>query len=239
MACASLRDLGALMPTKALIPLPSASAPVGTKCHQFAIPDDSEWKGMFWGALDQLTRWNSYERDPGHTALAVASAWKDIVATAREGCPPPDCPGSYPYIDTIPGVTQGYDEYQSWLSVNDCIANCDSGGDPSIWFGQFAYRNLSFRNEASITFRDLAYNLVGQKICNLYVNKCAQTPLLVDWHIKWLDCVGFIHDEAFNYTTNPEGFARINITAQWVWIDANIPFSLCMTLVGPIQCGPA
>lgn len=67
----------------ALIPIPTNLTPPTNVCYQFEIPDDSQWKGMFWGALYMLTVWGSYDRDDAHTGAVMADAWKAIVNAAR------------------------------------------------------------------------------------------------------------------------------------------------------------
>lgn len=71
------------MTHRALIPIPQNVDPVDTRCIQFTVPLDSEWVGMFFGALYQLTAWNSYDRDDDHTAKDIADRWKTIVEDAR------------------------------------------------------------------------------------------------------------------------------------------------------------
>lgn len=71
------------MPTKALIPIPQNMTVVGSQCIQVSLPDDAEWKAMFWGALYQLTAWNSYDRDDAQSGAYCAGIWKSILADAR------------------------------------------------------------------------------------------------------------------------------------------------------------
>lgn len=85
MARTPLRDLGGLMGTKALIPIPADMSPAEQQCFAFLVPKDSEWLGMFWGALYQLTAWNSYQRDGLQSGKAMAAAWSAIIEAARTG----------------------------------------------------------------------------------------------------------------------------------------------------------
>lgn len=71
------------LPTKALIPIPQNMTVTGSKCVQFSLPDDPEWLAMFWGALYQLTAWNSYDRDGVQSGAYCAEVWKSIIGEAR------------------------------------------------------------------------------------------------------------------------------------------------------------
>lgn len=105
------------MPTKALIPIPQNTAPEGTKCFQFVVPLDSEWLGMFFGALYQLTAWNSYDRDEAHTAADIANVWKDIIATARAS----ECGGAMTitFRQTDCLLEYSLDDGASWTTAYD------------------------------------------------------------------------------------------------------------------------
>lgn len=119
------------MPNKALIPLPAITDPTGTRCYQFSIPLDSEWLGMFFGALYQLTAWNSYDRDDDHTAQIVADRWKQILQDARDST----CGGAGG--DDMNFRQRGCKlEYsidcENWLTLYDptaCIADMIKGGE--------------------------------------------------------------------------------------------------------------
>jgi len=227
------------MPTKALIPLPAVITPVDYTCYQFNVPSDVEWRAMLWGALDQLTRWNSYERSPGFPlGLAVANTWKDIVAEARDSeCPAPV--GAFPTAAmipaTIPGITQGYDNTRSNWNPATCTDNCYPS-NPSVAVGWADLAGLSLRCETSLTFRDSSFNLVGTHVCQILAQRVGGFATW-DFNLKWKDCFGVVHHETFA----PPGFGvfRDDITAQWIWIDCNAPFTWSLTFNGPILCGPA
>jgi hypothetical protein len=73
--------LGKINVVKRLLSIPeNLNPPVG--CVQIRVPNDSFWRALFWGALDQLQLWNSYERDPEHKAKIVADKWKAILNAA-------------------------------------------------------------------------------------------------------------------------------------------------------------
>jgi hypothetical protein len=71
------------MGQKALIPLPTGGIPSTNRCVQVLVPDSPEFLGMFYGALYQLTVWDSYDRDDTHLAKDVADTWKVVVSDAR------------------------------------------------------------------------------------------------------------------------------------------------------------
>jgi len=60
---------------------PDPDPPAG--CVQINVPDDKYWRSLFYGALDQLTLWNSYEHDAGHSGKAVADKWRSIISAAH------------------------------------------------------------------------------------------------------------------------------------------------------------
>lgn len=71
------------MPPRALIPIPTNMTVTGSKCVQFSLPDDPDWLAMFWGALYQLTAWNSYDRDNVQSGAYCAEIWRSIISDAR------------------------------------------------------------------------------------------------------------------------------------------------------------
>lgn len=54
-----------------------------TRCVSFDIPDDPDHLAAFWGALQELAYWFSWERDTDKTGLAVSSVWMRVIGAAR------------------------------------------------------------------------------------------------------------------------------------------------------------
>lgn len=92
------------MPTKARIPLPSVLDPLTSKCVRLRIPDDPEWEGMFWGALNQLSVWTAYQRSGDTSASDVASVWRQVFADAHNvPCPEDDRPNWHLAVTILAG----------------------------------------------------------------------------------------------------------------------------------------
>lgn len=53
------------------------------RCVQLYIPDDTGHIVAFWGALEELQYWFSWERDDNHTGALLADVWKEVIADAR------------------------------------------------------------------------------------------------------------------------------------------------------------
>lgn len=64
------------MSKRALLPLPEILNPSGFKCVTVRVPNDRQHIANFFGALYQLTAWNSYDRDDAHRALIAANRWR-------------------------------------------------------------------------------------------------------------------------------------------------------------------
>lgn len=67
---------------KPLYPLP-ANIPSKTLCLTLQIPDDPDFFRLFYGALDHLSDWFNYDRDPAHTASRVATLWKATIKSIQ------------------------------------------------------------------------------------------------------------------------------------------------------------
>jgi len=225
------------MPTKALIPLPTTITPTEFTCYQFNVPTDVEWRAMFWGALDQLTRWNSYERSPGFPlGVAVANTWKDIVAEARaSACPDTACPSAFLYEDLIPGITQGHDNLRNYWPLDQCTLNC-IGGNPNAYNGWVTLHGFALKTEESLIFVDGDYNSVGTHVCELRAERIGG---FATWFftLKWQNCLGLVQTQTFAPPANR--LEKLNFEAKWIWIECNTDFNWTLTFDGPILCGPA
>jgi len=66
-----------------LLPLPDNLDPLEVKCIKLEIPDDPLWQASFWGFLEGLANWFTWERDEGHTGAIMASKYRAIIEQAR------------------------------------------------------------------------------------------------------------------------------------------------------------
>ncbi len=54
-----------------------------TRCVSFDIPDDENHIAAFWGALQELAYWFSWERDDAHTGVQVSTVWMNVIDAAH------------------------------------------------------------------------------------------------------------------------------------------------------------
>lgn len=81
------------MPQRSRWALPTVINPPGRLCVLVPVPDEQYHIAAFLGALYELTRWYSWQEDPGHTALATANVWKPIWDALRlQMCADFECP---------------------------------------------------------------------------------------------------------------------------------------------------
>lgn len=66
-----------------LLPLPDNLDPLEVKCIKLEIPDDPLWQASFWGFLEGLAHWFTWERDEGHTGAVMAEKYRAIIDQAR------------------------------------------------------------------------------------------------------------------------------------------------------------
>lgn len=132
------------MPTLARIPIPAALTPVGTKCIQVNIPADPEWEGMFYGALNQLTNWSSYDRDDDHNGATVADKWKQVIADARGS----ECAVPIAFDSSAPcRLKVSFDGGETWTTIYDGDACIDqqllegrvAPGNPTEWTHEYLF----------------------------------------------------------------------------------------------------
>ncbi len=64
--------------------IPTVIDPANSDCVRVAIPDDPDHRAAFWGAMQTLTQWHNWERDPTKSGKDAAAVWAGVVASAHE-----------------------------------------------------------------------------------------------------------------------------------------------------------
>ncbi len=171
------------MPTKALIPLPTQGIPNTNKCVVFFVPDSAEFFGMFWGALYQLTAWNSYYRDEAHSAKAVADTWKVVIDEARLL----ECSSLCSFDWSLDQDFSSPQSSPSDLFFVSSLAN------PTYrtWFGFTAVGGGGLTNMDIVGFDNDTGDPVGGPIGSLFIHSNDNTAL--GGSISWIDCAGLTH----------------------------------------------
>lgn len=54
-----------------------------TRCVSLDIPDDENHIAAFWGALQELAYWFSWERDEAHTGVQASAVWMNVIDAAH------------------------------------------------------------------------------------------------------------------------------------------------------------
>jgi len=72
-------------------PLP-AVADAERVCFKVSVPNDPTHISNFIGAIQLLSRWNSYITDSDHPSVAVAATWRDILLNLYPNTCDVDCP---------------------------------------------------------------------------------------------------------------------------------------------------
>jgi len=213
------------VPTKAFIPIPDDLEPVLDTCYEFQVPLDAQWLGMFWGALDQLGRWNSYERDVAHTALQVAERWRDIIALAREVTCPLPCPSFYPEVDTV-FCPQNLDTFTARI-----VAECD-GCQPHVIFSRSILSITSFVARIGYHFLTVSDDqLCGGHICQVRAYKTGIVGS-TNWTLQWRDCLDVDHEEL--QTGDEFGFNDFD--CKKLCLTSNDNFCAVVSVSGPVLC---
>jgi hypothetical protein len=217
------------MPTKARIPIPADLSPAAAKCFQFEIPEDSEWLGMFWGALYQLTAWNSYDRDGSNSGKTMADAWKDILDTARLSTCGADCPGFYLVTDDINCVNTA-----DLRTVRE-VQQCDGCGCAHAYFSRSTIDLIAGVARIGYRFHDCSDDtLCGGHVCRV---AALQTGIgYPNWNLTWVDCLGTTHEVL---DAGTDEFVLDDFEATRICLSLNSNFCAVVTVDGPVLCGVA
>ena len=107
--------------------LPDPIDPEATKCVQLAIPDDPYYWAAFWGQMEALGTWYTWERNDAKTGKEAAALWQDTIAAARAAWLIGDCPLQVRANPTEPCEHQySVDGGESWITfatLTDCSPN--------------------------------------------------------------------------------------------------------------------
>jgi len=217
------------MPTKALIPIPSNLTPDIYTCFEIGLPLDAEWMAMFWGALDQLTRWNSYDRDVAHSAETLAATWKDIITAGRASDCPSPCPGFYIQVDDT-HCPQNEDTRTT--RVVDACDGC--GSRERVHFSRSIRPNLI--DDAVIGYSCFDYSddtPCGGHFCQI---RAFSTGIVVgpDWTLQWRDCLNVDHEYILN---DVDEFVYNDFAAIWICLRCTDNFCATVSIDGPVLCG--
>lgn len=152
-----------------LLPFPDDLEPVGVKCIKLEIPSDPKWQAIFWGYLEGLARWHTWERDDSHTGKIMAEKYDVIIQTARESMTDGECTNLEIRVDptdscklqtSLDGVT--WDEL---IDVTECadtaitnVSNNTSAKAYRISGGvtQYTIDNVTYNN-----YSDTQYSSFG------------------------------------------------------------------------------
>lgn len=131
--------------------LPDTVDPEDSLCVILHIPDEQKHVAAFWGALETLKKWYSWERDVAKTGKDVALVWNTVIEDARTLWATGECPMEVRTNPTDPCEHQysidGGDNWITYATLTDC-GRPDEGppfeGDPdaasdtaaniAIWF---------------------------------------------------------------------------------------------------------
>lgn len=215
------------MPTQALLPIPQNLAPGNFSCYQFQLPLDPEWLAQFFGALDQLTRWNSYQRDASHHASAIAQQWKEIIANARADVCGDPCPGFYLDINDVncPNVA----DLRTSRVVRDC-GNCTSR--ERVYFSRSILDVIAGVARIGYSAFDFATDLAcGGHFCQV---RAYQTGIgTPHWVLQWSDCLNTLHETTLD---GVDEFVYNDFDARWMCLSLNSNFCATVSVSGPVLC---
>jgi len=120
--------------------IPAVIDPVGSDCVRVAVPDDPDHRAAFWGALQTLTKWHNWERDPAKNGKEAAQVWAGVVASAHqnfiEGVCEMDCDciqnltfdpvtGVLSYIDGEDNTVQIFNNNDTYVSSQYYVITAD------------------------------------------------------------------------------------------------------------------
>jgi len=131
--------------------IPSDTNPTEVECIKVYVPNDTEWRSLFWGAFSELARYFNYEMDGTHNAADVAKVWRTLfLQTEAEyqaggGCGIMDVRTKPDDSCILQKSTDG-ETWEDWANINECQpamrinpetclleVNCSSDPDNPNW----------------------------------------------------------------------------------------------------------
>lgn len=113
-----------------LYPLPDVINPPERLCVKINIPNEPGHRAAFLGAIYNLTRWYSWQRDDNETAKQVADVWFGVWAEMLEGFYDNDCEGTMPaYTLSVDGCNLRLLAGETVVSTID-LTSCAVPGPP-------------------------------------------------------------------------------------------------------------
>lgn len=215
------------MPPRNYFPLPEDLAPSVFRCVQFNLPDDPQWEYLFWGSIDQLQLWNSYERSSGGEGKTVADVWKGIIDSAQEsscGCP---C-----FNWTLINLAQG--DCDQTVNSNGIHAEIDEDCNPDlppIIHGAQINAAADGKYHWGMTGQREDGLFVGGRLSIVRVDTLSfLNPSSIT--LTWLDCDGAHHTDA---VTTGE-LKNVGVVCQWFCVESNNPFHFYARVLGDYIC---
>lgn len=218
-------EFGVFMSKRAKIPLPSNLAPDVFKCYPFYIPYDQEYIGMFFGALQQLTVWSSYDIDGTLAGKTVADVWAGVMDDARNSSCLAPCPGAYAIKDVIYCPQEPSEFEVRQMSTGDL---CDS--NERVYFSKSNFNVGAGTARVGYSF----FDFVTDDPCVITVYEVRGfmfgTIVTHTWTLQWRDEFGVDHevdqdDTEFAWTTS--------FTAQKLCLSSNHDFMAVITINQP------
>lgn len=74
------------MPRRPLLEVPDETVPTGSWCFRINVPASKAHVWAFLGALETLAFWGTWDRDAGHSGIALADRWKRVLDEIEVGC---------------------------------------------------------------------------------------------------------------------------------------------------------
>ena len=215
------------MPPRNHFPLPDDLSPSVFRCVQFKLPDDPQWENLFWGSIDQLQLWNSYERSTGGKGKTVADVWKGVIDLAQAsncGCPCFDWNLANAVIGDCAYTVNGNGFAQETIFGSGC-------GFSQIIHGAsvIAQDGTSFYFGAAGRDAD-GFNVGGPLAIVRIKTLTFDNAQSID--LTWEDCEGTHH----SVHTASSQLAQADVVAKWFCVVNSNPFSYYVEIKDNLIC---
>lgn len=105
--------------------IPENLEPEGVQCIRIYVPNDVEWRSLFWGTFSELARWFNYEKDGTEHGAQVARLWRTLYLQSETefieggGCGLMDVRVK-PDDDCILQKSADGETWEDWANLDDC-----------------------------------------------------------------------------------------------------------------------